>query len=116
MAGPKPAALPLGDAPIHKLTYSNSYGFQQTSLYRWEFGYPHKAEQVGRDSGALRAPLSRLKLVPRNLIDGSLDVVAWGRPLRHWQDGRSHRILFLWLSSGCLCINFMGTILWARSA
>ncbi len=28
------------------------------------FGYPRKAEQVGRDSGALRAPLSRLKLVP----------------------------------------------------
>ncbi len=27
-------------------------------------GYPRKAEQVGRDSGALRAPLSRLKLVP----------------------------------------------------
>ncbi len=28
------------------------------------FGYPRKAEQVGRDSGARRAPLSRLKLVP----------------------------------------------------
>jgi hypothetical protein len=27
-------------------------------------GYPRKAEQVGRDSGALRASLSRLKLVP----------------------------------------------------
>ncbi len=26
-------------------------------------GYSRKAEQVGRDSGALRAPLSRLKLV-----------------------------------------------------
>ncbi len=28
-------------------------------------GYPRKAEQVGRDSGARRAPLSRLKLVPQ---------------------------------------------------
>ncbi len=30
--------------------------------------YPRKAEQVGRDSGALRAPLSRLKLVPPNVL------------------------------------------------
>ncbi len=32
-----------------------------------EHGYPRKAEQVGRDSGARRAPLSRLKLVPMNI-------------------------------------------------
>ncbi len=31
-------------------------------------GYPRKAGQVGRDSGALRAPLSRLKLVPIGFI------------------------------------------------
>ncbi len=31
-------------------------------------GYPRKAEQVGRDNGARRAPLSRLKLVPKIIM------------------------------------------------
>ncbi len=54
-------------------------------------GYPRKAEQVGRDSGALRAPLSRLKLVPPSLprhhylaimtspsLVLSVDLYSWG--------------------------------------
>ncbi len=38
-------------------------------------GYPRKAEQVGRDSRALRAPLSRLKLVPDISSLISLDII-----------------------------------------
>ncbi len=34
------------------------------NTYGLNTGYPRKAEQVGRDSGARSTPLSRFKLVP----------------------------------------------------
>lgn len=34
----------------------------------WKLGYPRKAAQIERDSGVLRAPLSRIKLLPQSVI------------------------------------------------
>ncbi len=64
----KTAIFPIKSSKLDRKLFCGVASPRHKTISKLKNGYPRKAKQVGRDSGARSAPLSRLKLVPSKTL------------------------------------------------